>query len=342
MGEKNMVPFLANNRHKVYGLLLCILLFSLAFIASIVFGTTKISFTEAYQSFISYDENNLQHVIVLTTRLPRAVIATVIGCSLAVAGVLMQAITRNPLASPSILGINTGAVFFIVLASAILPLNSMVQYMWVAFLGAAISTFFVYFLGSIGRDGITPIKLILAGSAISALFLSGTQAILVLNQKGLQEVLFWLTGSVSGRTLEMLFPVLPFMVLALGIAIFIAKDINLMLSGEDVAKSLGVRTGVLKIVIGIVVIFLAGGSVAVAGAVGFIGLIIPHIGRFFVGADHHWLIPFSAILGAILVLLADVFARFIIMPAEVPIGVMTAIVGVPFFIYIARRGVLST
>ncbi len=332
---------LGNNRNKLLGLLTCLLLFMISFIASIVFGVTKISFSEAYHSFIHYDEENLQHVIIATTRLPRAIIATVIGCCLAIAGVLMQAITRNPLASPSILGINTGAVFFVVFASTFLSLTSMVHYMWVAFLGAAISTLFVYFLGSLGRDGITPIKLILAGSAISALFLSSTQGLLVLNQKGLQEVLFWLTGSVAGRTLEMLFPVLPYMVVAVAVALFIAKDINLMLSGDDVAKSLGVKTGVIKLVIGILVIFLAGGSVAVAGAVGFIGLIIPHVGRFFVGSDHRWLIPYSALLGAVLVLLADVLARFIIMPAEVPIGVMTAIIGVPFFIYIARKGVLS-
>ncbi len=211
--------------------------------------------------------------------------------------------------------------------------------MWLAFLGAFIAAVIVYFLGSIGRDGLTPIKIVLAGSAISALFMSLTQAILVLNEVGMQNVLFWLAGSVSGRTLEMLQPVWPLVVLAGLVSMSMGKAINLLTTGEDIAKGLGQKTVLVKSMMGILIVVLAGSSVAIVGAIGFIGLVIPHIARALVGNDYRWVIPFSALLGAILLLSADVVARLVILPQEVPIGVITAFIGVPFFVYIARKGV---
>jgi len=278
-------------------------------------------------------------MIIQTERLPRAVIATMVGASLAVAGALMQALTRNPLASPSVFGINAGAIFFIVIAVVFLSISSLVYVMWFAFLGATISAMIVYLLGSIGRDGLTPIKIVLAGTAITALFISLTQSVLVLNETGLQDVLFWLAGSVSGRTLEMLLPVLPFMLFAGVIAMFMGRAINLLTTGDDIAKGMGQNIFIVKISMGIIIVLLAGSSVAVVGAVGFIGLVVPHIARAFVGNDYRWVIPYSAVLGAVLLLSADVVARLVIMPREVPIGVMTAFIGGPFFVYIARKGV---
>ena len=323
---------------KIVGLIIGIMLLMTSFVMSLSLGQTDIPFSTAVEAFISYDDSSTEHIIVQTTRTPRAIIAGIIGASLAIAGALMQALTRNPLASPGLFGINAGAVFFVVVAAVYLSVSSLVHYMWIAFFGAALAGIAVYFLGSVGKDGLAPIKVVLAGAAISALFLSATQGILVLNENGLQEVLFWLTGSVAGRTIDMLLPILPYMATAGVVALLIGPAINVLLFGEDVAKGLGQRTILLKTIMGLVIIVLAGGSVAVAGSVGFVGLVIPHIARYFVGIDYRWVIPYCAVLGATLVLLADVAARFLIMPQEVPIGIMTAFVGAPFFIHIARKG----
>jgi iron complex transport system permease protein len=337
-----MMLFLSSKALKISGLIFISFILVLSIFSSIVFGTTDISWKTAIEAYTQYDETSNDHIIIKTTRTPRALIAAAIGASLAIAGALMQALTRNPLASPSILGVNAGAASFVVFAITVLSISSLTHLMWIAFLGAGIGALTVYFLGSIGRDGLTPIKIILAGAAMTALFSSFTQGMLVLNEKGLDEVLFWLTGSVAGRSLEMLMDVLPYMALSWIGSLLMARHINLFSIGEDVAKGLGQRTVMIKIAAGIIIVLLAGSSVAVAGPIGFVGIIIPHIARFFVGVDYRWIIPFCALLGAILLLLADIAARFVIMPEEIPVGVMTALIGTPFFIYIARRGLSSS
>jgi iron complex transport system permease protein len=323
---------------KLIFLVAMLLLLLFTFFLSIVVGPTSITFEQVIASFYHYDDTVTEHIIVRHDRLPRAIIAIVIGAALAIAGSLMQALTRNPLASPSIFGINTGAVFFVVIAIVFFSVHSLVHLMWFAFIGAAISATLVYFLGSLGRDGLTPVKIVLAGAAISALFHSYTQAVLVMNEAGLQDVLFWLAGSVSGRTLDMLLPVLPFMFLAALVALFMGRAINLLITGDEVAKGMGQNVGAVKLIMGVIVVVLAGSSVAVAGSIGFVGLVVPHLTRAVTGNDYRWQIPMAALIGAILLLTADVIARIVIMPQEVPIGVVTAVIGAPFFIYISRRG----
>lgn len=181
-------------------------------------------------------------------------------------------------------------------------------------------------------------KFTLAGAAIWGLFSSFTQGVLVLNEKALEEVLFWLAGSVSGRKIEYLYSVLPYLLVAWLGSFVIARHINVLTMGEDVAKGLGQRTGVIKLLAGILIILLAGSSVAVVGPVGFVGIVVPHLARALVGIDYRWVIPYCALIGGILLNLADIAARYVIMPQEVPVGVMTAIIGTPFFIYIARKG----
>ncbi|WP_088103573.1 FecCD family ABC transporter permease [Halalkalibacter urbisdiaboli] len=324
---------------KGIGLIIVFFLFILSFSLSVSLGKTSIPLTTVIDAFIYYDETNTEHLIITTSRLTRAVIAAVIGASLAIAGALMQALTRNPLASPDIFGINAGALFFIVCSATFFSLTSLVHYMWIGFLGAAVAGILVYILGSFGRDGLSPIKIVLAGAAITALFVSFTQGLLVIDEQNMQSILFWLAGSVAGRSLDMLTPILPFILGAGIISLFLGRAVNILLTGDDVAKSLGQRTIIIKIMIGIVTVFLAGGSVAIGGAIGFIGLIVPHIVRGLIGIDYRWVIPYSACIGATLLLLADIGARFVIMPQEMPIGVMTALIGTPFFIYIARKGV---
>ncbi len=328
---------LKNNSQRTAGLTFVVLLFLTLIGASIVYGYTDTSWKMAWEAFQNNNGSN-EHLVIETVRLPRALIAAAVGSSLAIAGALMQTLTKNPLASPSIFGINAGAGFAVVIAVSLFQISHLQAFAWIAFLGAAVAAISVYFIGSLGREGLTPMKLTLAGAAIAAMFSSFTQGFLVLSEVALEQVLFWLAGSIQGRKLEILVSVIPYLVVGWLGALLLASKLNVLSMGEDVAKALGIRTGLLKIGIGIIVILLAGGSVAVAGPVGFIGIVIPHITRSIVGIDHKWVLPYSAFLGAILLLLADILARYVIMPEEVPVGVMTAIIGTPFFIYIARRG----
>jgi iron complex transport system permease protein len=323
---------------KIAGLILgfCLLIFVMG--ASLVYGYTDTSWKLVLHSFTGHDGSN-EHIIIQTVRLPRTLIAAAVGASLAIAGALMQALTKNPLAEPYIFGVNAGAGFFVVLAVTFLSVSSLQVFTWVAFLGAAIAAFLVYFISSIGREGLTSMKLTLAGAAIAALFSSLTQGFLSINELALDQVLFWLAGSVQGRKLEMLTGVFPYLLVGWIAAMLLAGKINILMMGDDVARGLGLRTGAVKMFTAISIILLAGGSVAVAGPIGFVGLVIPHLSRFLVGIDHRWILPYSAVLGGILLLLADIGARYVVMPEEVPVGVMTAMIGTPFFIYIARKGV---
>jgi iron complex transport system permease protein len=322
---------------KWTGFLIAILIMLLLMAASIVFGYTDTSLRMAIDAFTNNNGSN-EHIIIETVRLPRALIASAVGASLAIAGVLMQTLTKNPLASPGIFGINAGAGFAVVVAITIFSVNNMQGFNALAFLGAAIAAISVYVIGSVGREGLTPMKLTLAGAAISAMFSSFTQGLLVLDEALLDQVLFWLAGSVSGRKLETLVSVLPYIGIGWAGALLISGKMNILAMGEDVAKGLGVNTGFLKMAIGVIVILLAGAAVATAGPIGFVGIVIPHLTRSIVGIDHRWVIPFAGVLGAILLLIADIAARYLLMPSEVPVGVMTAIIGTPFFIYIARKG----
>ena len=294
-----------NAAAQVLGLAIGVVLLAASAAASIRFGFQTISWSDMMGAFTHYREDSMEQVIVRTARLPRALIAISVGASLALAGALMQAVTRNPLASPSVLGINQGASFAIVLAITVFGWSNGQMHVWVSFGGAFIAAAAAYVLGSLGRDGLSPLRVILGGSAIVALFSSATQGLLVRNENGLQDVMFWLAGSLA--------------------------------LGEELARGLGQRVGLIRLLAGFIVVLLAGGSVAVAGPIGLIGIIVPHIARYLAGQDHRWLLPYCAVYGAVLLLLADVLARFIIMPEEVPVGIMTAVIGAPFFIYIARR-----
>ncbi|MBD8025975.1 iron ABC transporter permease [Ureibacillus sp. Re31] len=322
---------------KVAGLVLGVILLLIVNFLSLVLGYTDLTIHTVIDAFTQFDGSN-EHIIIQDVRLPRALIGTVVGASLAIAGALLQALTRNPLASPDILGFNAGASFFIVVALMLFSISSLQATTWIAFLGAMIAGLLVYFLGSVGRDGMTPIKMTLSGAAIAALFGSLTQGLLVMDESALDQMLFWMSGSVQGRKLDILLSVLPYIVIGVVIALTIATKINILTMGDDVAKGLGQRTGFVKLVTGIAIILLAGGSVAIAGPIGFIGIVVPHIVRTVVGNDYRWIIPYCAIVGGIFLVIADIGARYVLMPEEVPVGIMTALVGIPFFIYIARKG----
>ncbi|WP_221569059.1 iron ABC transporter permease [Alkalihalobacillus sp. TS-13] len=332
-----MRELLNTNVKKLVGLLAGIFLVVFFIGCSVVYGYTSVNWGMVIQSFTQFDGSN-EHIIIQESRVPRALIGAAVGASLAIAGALMQGITRNPLASPSIFGINAGAGFFIVLAVTFFSISSIHQFAWIAFFGAMVTSLIVYLLGSLGRDGLTPVKLTLAGAAMAAMFASMTQGMLALDEKALEEVLFWLTGSIEGRKLGILTAMLPYLIIGWIGSLLITGQMNTLSMGDDVAAGLGQNTVLVKISAAVVIVLLAGSAVAIAGPIGFIGIVIPHIARGLVGINYKWIIPYSGLLGAILLLLADIGARYVIMPKEVPVGVMTALIGTPFFIYIARRG----
>lgn len=328
---------MSRNRPLV-GLTVAILLLALCLVLSLSYGYTRFSPATLWQALTANDGSNA-HVIIRTIRVPRALIAVMTGASLGVAGALMQALTRNPLASPGTLGVNAGAAALVVVAVFLFQLPSLTMYAWFAFLGAGLSAGFVYALAAAGKGAVTPLRLTVAGAAVTALLSSVTQAVMVINERTLDEIRFWLAGSVAGRDFGILLQVLPYMAVGLIGAFGLAGQITLLSLGEDVAKGLGQRTAWIKGLAIMLIVLLAGSAVAAAGPIGFIGLAVPHMSRWIAGTDYRWLLPYAAVLGAVLLLLADVGARFIIRPEEVPVGVMTALLGAPFFIYLARREV---
>ncbi|MCF2149928.1 iron ABC transporter permease [Desmonostoc muscorum LEGE 12446] len=315
---------------------LCMLLICLVY--SVTLGAAEIPLGKILTSFIAFD-GSYDHLVIQTVRLPRSLIAILVGSALAVSGALMQGLTRNPLADPGILGIQSGAAVAVVVATFVFGSPSLNVYTIVAFLGAGATAILVYFLGSLGRGGATPLNLTVAGAALTALISSITTAILIVSQRTLEEIRFWLAGSLAGGDINMFFQALPFVLIGLVMAFALGRQITTMSLGEDVAKGLGQKTAWVKIATAISVVLLAGSSVAIAGPIGFIGLVVPHIVRFYIKANYRWILPHCAVLGAILLLVADIGARVLLKPQELPVGVMTAFVGAPFFVYLAKSKV---
>lgn len=325
-------------QRRFIGLGIGIVLLMGCLLLSITLGAADIDLGTVWKALTAFD-GSTNHLIITTVRLPRALIALVVGAALAVAGSLMQGLTRNDLADPGILGISAGAALAVVITTFLIGTTSVQIYTLVAFAGGAIAAIAVYTLGSVGRGGMTPLKLVLAGAVLAYLLSALTTGILILNQRTLDEVRFWLAGSVAGRDLNILLQVLPYILIGLIIAFSIGKQITALTLGEDVAKGLGLNIVWVKAIAVMVVVLLAGSAVALAGPIGFVGLVVPHMVRFWVGIDYRWLLPYAAVWGAALLSLADLAARLVIKPQELPVGIMTALIGAPFFIYLARSKV---
>lgn len=303
---------------------------------SVAFGSASISPGTVWQALVGFD-GSAEHIIIRSLRIPRAFIAVSVGATLAVAGGLMQGLTRNPLASPGILGVNAGAALAVVAGIYLLPSLSSSTQPWFAFAGAGVAALTVYALGSLAQARPSPVTLVVAGAAITALLTSLTTAILIFDQQTLDRIRFWLAGSIAGGDLATLLAVLPYLTAGLILAFALAPSVSVLSLGEDVATSLGQRIALVRLLTALAVVLLAGGAVAIAGPIGFIGLVIPHVARSFAGSDYRWILPYAAIFGGLLMLIADVAARLVIRPAEMPVGVMTALIGGPFFVYLARR-----
>lgn len=320
------------------GYVLGILLLLGCFITSIASGVTDTGPLDIYQALVTPDDSTT-HIIIRTLRLPRAITALLVGASIAVAGAVMQGLTRNPLADPGILGINAGATLAVISAVFWLKADSLDSYAGFALAGATIAAVIVYGLGSLGRGGLTPLNLTIAGAALTALLSSLTTGLLIFSQRGLEYMRFWLAGSVAGRDMQLLGQVLPYLVVGLMIGLGLGKQLTTLSLGETSAQGLGQNTALVKVLAAICVVLLAGGSVAIAGPIGFIGLIVPHIVRVWTGSDYRWILPYAALCGAILLLIADIGGRLLIQPQELPVGLVTPLIGAPFFIYLIQTQV---
>ncbi|MBD1847333.1 iron ABC transporter permease [Cyanobacteria bacterium FACHB-63] len=320
------------------GLGLSTIILLIVLIYSVTLGARDIPLSTILESFMTFDRS-FDHLVIQTVRLPRSLIAMSVGAALAVSGALMQGLTRNPLAETGILGIEAGGALAVVISLFLFGGSSLTVSAGVAFLGAAIAAVLVYLLGTLGRGGATPLNLTVAGAAMTALISSITTAILIVSQRTLEEIRFWLAGSVAGRDFSLFLQVLPFLGAGLLIAFLLGRQITTISLGEEVATSLGQQTLWIKVLTAISIVLLAGSSVAIAGPIGFVGLVVPHGVRLFIKTDYRWILPYSAVFGAILLLVADIAARVVLKPQELPIGVMTAIVGAPLFVYLAKSKV---
>jgi iron complex transport system permease protein len=313
----------------------------LAFVFSITKGAADIPLTTVWNAVFYFDSGETHHLIVRDLRLPRVSAGALVGAALAVAGAVMQGVTRNPLADSGLMGLNAGAGLALSLCFAFFPGLPYTRIILFSFLGAGLGAALVNgiaFAGaaSLRRGGATPMRLVLAGAAVSALLAALSQGI-ALYFNVAQGIMFWTVGGVASSNWEQIRIMLPWILGALFGAAALSPAISLLSLGEDTAKGLGVNTQAVHILCSLIVLVLAGVSVSVVGAVSFVGLIIPHIARFLVGVDYRRLIPFSAVLGALLMVLADLGARMLNPPFETPVGAVISLIGVPFFMYLARR-----
>lgn len=299
-------------------------------------GAADIQLGTVWEAVFRFNPDLTQHQIIHELRLPRVLAAVLVGACFAVAGALMQGMTRNPLADSGLLGLNAGAAFALALCFAFFPGLPYPYIILYSFVGAAVGAGLVYGIGSLSRQRLTPIRLTLAGAAVSALLVALSEGIAIYYRVG-QDMAFWYAGGVAGVTWSQLKWMAPLVAGALTGSLLISRSITLLSLGDEVATGLGERTGRVKTLAILNVLALAGAAVSVAGPISFIGLMVPHIARFLVGVDYRWIIPSSAVLGSLLMVLADMGGRILNPPYETPVGTIIALLGVPFFLYLARQ-----
>lgn len=322
---------------KTIGIYLGSILFlGLCVLASLAWGSKNVGFSEAINALLNSTDLSFS-ALVVRERIPRTIFGIMAGASLGISGALMQSITRNPIADPSILGVNTGASLFVVIGIAYFNISSANQYIWLALAGAGITAVIVYFIGSIGNGGATPIKLALAGAATSAVLTSLVSAIILPRSDAMDKFRFWQVGSIGGANWDSIRLILPFVIFGLIISVAATPALNVLALGDDVATGLGVNIGVIRVICAVAGVILSGATTAIAGPIAFIGLMIPHTIRLIFGSNLNGIVPLSAIGGAALLIISDVIGRVIGSPGEVQVGIITAFIGAPILIMIARK-----
>ncbi|KAK1182813.1 iron ABC transporter permease [Streptomyces sp. NBS 14/10] len=323
-------------RRRVGWISAAALLLLAAVVLSLAVGSRPIAIGEVYDALLhGGTSDNAQ--VVRSLRVPRTVIGVMVGVALAVAGTVLQGITRNPIAEPGILGISQGASLGVVCAIAFFGVHTLNGYVWFAFAGAALAAVCVYAVASSGRGGASPVKLALAGAAMNAFIASVVSAIVTTNARVLDEFRFWDVGSLGGRDATIAGQTWPFLAAGLLLVLAMARGLDALALGDDVARGLGRNVALLRMAGTVGATVLTGVAVAAAGPIAFTGLAVPHIARALVGTGHRWLLPMAALLGPVMILTSDVIGRIVFPPSEVPVSVMTALAGVPFLIALVRR-----
>src|SRR6478735_1422039 len=322
-------------RGSVRGLVVLTLLLVAAGLTSLAVGSRPIAPGTVVDVLFQPDGSDAS-TIVHDLRIPRTILALAVGVSLGIAGALMQGHTRNPLADPGLLGVEAGAAFAVVIGIFVFGVQDLTGYAWFSLAGAGLAAAAVFAIGST-KGGPDPVSLVLAGTAVSALLLSLTQVVILRDIDALDAYRFWAVGSVAGRGMDVFWEVLPFMVAGLVLAGLSASTLNLLQLGDDVAVSLGMHPMRYKVIGVLGVMLLAGAATAACGPIGFVGLVVPHVARHFAGVDYRWVIPYSGLIGGLLVIVADVIGRVVVRPGELQVGIVMALVGGPIFIYLVRR-----
>jgi iron complex transport system permease protein len=334
--SKDNRPHIHMPKNFVAVLVLGLILLGVCILASLVLGSRPITLPELIDGLFHPDVDSYGANVV-RKRVSRTVFSLFCGAALGVSGALMQSVTRNPIADPSILGVNTGASLFVVSGIAFLNISTANQYIWLALAGAAVTAVFVFGIGSMGRGGATPIKLVLAGAATSAALSSLVTAIMIPRAYTMDQFRFWQVGSVGSATWSGIATFLPFLVGGVLIAFMTAPALNALALGDDVATGLGVRAGTMRLVAALAGVALCGAATALAGPIGFVGLLSTHLMRLVLGADLRFVIPMSALAGAVVLTIADVAGRLLGRPGELEVGVVTAFIGAPLLILLAMR-----
>ncbi|WP_235750665.1 FecCD family ABC transporter permease [Nigerium massiliense] len=320
---------------RLPGLLVCAALLVLTLVASVALGARSVPFADVVASVLGMPTSDAAAAVV-ALRLPRTVIGLLAGIGLGVAGALAQAVTRNPLADPGILGTTAGAGFAVAMVAGLAGLGSPLGLLATAFAGAAIATVVVYAIGSFGRDGGSPVRLVLAGTALGAVLTGITSAMVLSDPERFQIMQTWRAGSLAGRGWDGLGPAALFLLAGLALALSVAPSLNAVALGDSLATSLGANVALVRSLSVVAVALLAGTATAIAGPVAFIGLMVPHIARWFTGPDQRWVLGYSVLLGPVLLLAADVAGRFLMPPGELPAGIVTALIGAPVLIALVR------
>lgn len=323
------------------GLALLVAALSAMAFLSMTVGARPVSLETVWAALTAFDPGSTDHRVIWDLRLPRTLLGLVVGGALGLSGALLQGATRNPLADPSILGIHAGAAAAVVLGIYLLGLTSLSLYVWLAFAGAGLAMLAVYGIAAIGREGATPVKLALAGAAVSAALMSVVSAILLMSPNTLDQLRFWQVGSLAGRDMSVLLQVLPFLGIGTVLALGCGRALDGLSMGEDVARALGQRVEIGRGMAGFAAVILAGGATAAAGPIAFVGLTVPHVARAMTGPGYRWILPYSLVLAPLLLLGADIVGRVIAPPGEVQVGIVTAALGAPVFIALVRRRKLA-
>lgn len=321
----------------VFSIILCLALLSIMAIFSISLGAKSIAFSKVIDVLLGNDPDSLEAAIILQ-RIPRTVFGILAGGELGISGALMQSITRNPIADPSILGVNTGASLFVVAGIAFFNITIAYQYIWLAIIGAGVTAVFVYSVASMGKDGATPLKLALSGSAVSIVLGSLVSTIMLPNNRVMEAFRFWQVGSIGSATWESIMLISPFLIVGFIISMFISGYLNNLALGDEAATALGTNVVMTRTVGALSSVLLCGATTALAGPIGFVGLIIPHIIRLIFGSEMSKMLPLSFLGSAILMLVSDIIGRVISLPGETEVGIVTAVIGAPVFILAIRKG----